>query len=69
MSGMVKTVLDSRGRLLDFEAVPPQVQQGTAAPQQVDWTPLFAAANLDPSSLQPAEPQWTFLATSDVRAA
>jgi hypothetical protein len=38
-----------------------------AAP--VDWSPLFRLAGLDQSQLQPSEPQWTWLAASDTRAA
>jgi hypothetical protein len=38
-----------------------------AAP--VEWTPLFTLAGLDVSQLQRAEPLWTWLATSDTRAA
>jgi serine/threonine protein kinase len=34
-----------------------------------DWNILFAAAGLDPSKLQPAQPAWTSLATSDARMA
>jgi serine/threonine-protein kinase len=34
-----------------------------------DWNILFSAAGLDPSKLQPAQPIWTSLATSDTRQA
>jgi serine/threonine-protein kinase len=55
--------------LLNFQAVPPQVEQPGAPPTEPDWTPLFAAANVDVPSLQPTEPLWTWLATSDKRQA
>jgi predicted Ser/Thr protein kinase len=67
-SGMVNLKLDARGRLLYFQAIPPQKE--TAAGQATaDWSPLFAAAELDPSKLQPTQPEWTSLGTSDTRAA
>ena len=69
LSGMVAVQLDSRGQLIDFQAVPPQLEQPGASTSEPDWAPLFAAANLDPKSLQPAEPAWTWLATSDTRQA
>ena len=68
--GMTYVVMDEQGRLIHFETVPHQrleVRKQPAPPP--DWSRLFAAAGLDPAKLQPAEPQWTWLATSDVRAA
>ncbi len=69
-AGMAYVVLDDRGRLIQFEAVPRQrldpLKQPAPAP---DWSRLFAAAGLDPAKLQPAAPLWTWTATSDVRAA
>jgi len=50
-------------------------KKGAAAPPAAspaasfDWNILFAAAGLDPSKLQPAQPAWTSLATSDARMA
>src|SRR5262249_13139930 len=38
-------------------------------PRPVDWTPLFQLAGLDQAALQPATPQWNWLAASDTRAA
>ena len=35
----------------------------------LQWGPLFALAGLDAATLQPAEPQWHWLASSDTRAA
>jgi serine/threonine-protein kinase len=39
------------------------------APSPFDWNILLAAAGLDPSKLQPAQPAWTSLAASDTRMA
>ena len=68
-AGMTVTVLDQHGHLMYFEARPPQLLEPAKAEAVVNWTPLFEAAGLDPSKLQPAEPLWTWLSTSDTRAA
>ncbi len=70
MSGMAQVTLDHRGRLTFFEAIPAQRQAPLAAASPaVNWTGLLALAGLDATSLTSAEPQWTFLAASDARAA
>ncbi len=69
-SGMTTVRLDGRGRLVFFEAIPPQrVEADAPAAAAPDWSPLFRAAGLDPASLKPVEPRWTWLAASDTRAA
>jgi predicted Ser/Thr protein kinase len=67
-SGMIYLQLDQQGRLMRFEAVPPQVEK-PAPSIPPDWSTLFAAAGLDQTQFQRAEPQWTWLATSDIRLA
>ena len=69
-AGMVDIELDVEGHLIDFEAMPPELQtpQKSAAPAP-DWGALFSAAGLDVSKLQSTEPLWTWQATSDMRAA
>jgi serine/threonine-protein kinase len=68
-SGMINLMLDPSGRLTYFQALPPEFDQTPAPTTPVDWSPLFAAAGLDVSKLQPATPEWTSLAASDTRAA
>jgi eukaryotic-like serine/threonine-protein kinase len=68
-SGMINAQLDHQGRLLFFEAIPPQRSQTPAQPARIDWTPLFRLAGLDQSLLNPATPEWNWLAASDTRAA
>jgi len=68
-SGMVNLRLDLAGRLLELQVLPPQMEDAPAPATPVDWTPLLAAAGLDVAQLQPATPQWTSLANSDMRAA
>jgi serine/threonine-protein kinase len=68
--GMIQLRLDPQGRLLFLEAMPPQRREASASPPApIDWAPLFAAAGLSPSTLQPAPPEWNWLAASDTRAA
>jgi serine/threonine protein kinase len=69
VSGMATLGLDLEGRLLSFTAVPPQMAPMNQPPQPIDWSPLFAAAQLDMSKFQPVKPQWAPLAATDARAA
>ena len=69
-SGMVRIVVDSYARLLYFERIPDQKEsppKDPAAPP--DWNFAISAAGLDPAKLQPAEPLWNSLASSDARKA
>jgi predicted Ser/Thr protein kinase len=68
-SGMINLTLDANGRLVNFQAIPPEEEENPAPAKPVDWSPLFAAAGLDSSQFQSATPQWTSLASSDTRAA
>ena len=68
-SGMINLMLDPSGRLVDFQALPPEQEENAPAAKPVDWNPLFSAAGLDPSQFQPATPEWSSLANSDTRAA
>jgi serine/threonine-protein kinase len=69
LSGMVNVKLDARGRLMYLQAIAPQKETTAATAATPDWSPLFSAAELDPSKLQPAPPQWTSLGAADARAA
>lgn len=69
LSEMVNVKLDAKGRLIYFQAIPPQRDASAAPSAAPDWTPLFAAAELDPVKLQPAKPEWTSLGASDTQAA
>jgi Protein kinase domain len=68
-SGMLRLETDPDGKLLAFEAVPPQVEKPAPPVPAFDWNKLFAAAGLDPATFQTAEPTWTPLANWDSRAA
>jgi serine/threonine-protein kinase len=69
ISGMVSVTLDPQGRLVEFNAVPPQVDAASGDSPPPDWKPLFDAAGLDISRFSPATPQWTPLGICDARAA
>ena len=67
--GMIEIFLDLQGRLVSFQAMPPEREDKAEGAKAVDWNPLFAAAGLDPKSLTPSGPIWNSLSNSDARAA
>jgi serine/threonine protein kinase len=69
LSGMVNVKLDAKGRLIYFQAIPPQKETAPAATTPPGWSSLFAAAELDVTTLQSAQPEWSSLGASDTRAA
>jgi serine/threonine-protein kinase len=70
LDGMTSVLVDTQGRLLRFEATPPQVEQPAVAPAQpVDWSKLFAAAGLDVATFTPATPSRTPPSFADERKA
>ncbi len=72
-TGSARLLLDSKGRLIRFEAIPKRVPSAppeNAAPTKpFDWSTCFTHAGLDMSAFTPAEPRWTPLMASDHRAA
>jgi serine/threonine-protein kinase len=66
--GMVSMILDPRGRLVEFQAVPPQVIPNESAAARPDWAPLFAEAGLDFASFSPAATQWNPPGFADTQA-
>jgi serine/threonine-protein kinase len=72
ISGMKGVQLDTLGRLVAFDAVPPQVESEPAPsdpPAAPDWSPLFAQAELDLAAFTSVAPKWTPPAYADARAA
>jgi predicted Ser/Thr protein kinase len=69
LSGMVQEFFAPDGRLMEFLGIPPQLDTTTGAASAPNWSPLFAAAGLDPKQFQAATPQWTGLVSSDTREA
>jgi serine/threonine-protein kinase len=66
---MIRLKTDPDGKLIQFEAVPAQVEPPARSAAAFDWSRLFQAAGLNPAGFQPAEPEWTPLANWDSRAA
>ena len=70
--GMIHSVLDMEGRLIEFSAAPSQptvaAAQGPEA-RPADWGALLAEAGLNPAELKPVEPQHLPPAYADARAA
>jgi serine/threonine-protein kinase len=69
LSGMINLELDPQGQLTFFQAIPPQKESTGAQGPAFDWNVLFAAAGLDQTKLQKAEPHWNSLAAADTRMA
>ena len=83
ISEMAAVRLDLDGRLLLFQAIPPELEetpQSTAGTPQAssqqsqeslagNWNLLLTAAGIDPSQLHSASPIWNPLVNSDSRAA
>ena len=57
--GMIRLVLDPRGRLIELFVVP-RAYDDTAPPATAyDWGALLREAGFDPAALKPATPEWT----------
>ncbi|HEU4890402.1 MAG TPA: protein kinase [Vicinamibacterales bacterium] len=73
VTNMRTIVLDSEGRLVEFHAVPPQLDESTGTPPPAalapNWATAFELAGLNQSDFQPATPQWTPRSYADQRAA
>jgi serine/threonine-protein kinase len=72
VSGMANVTLDTRGRMLAFEGVPPQTVSPVRpqdAPAPFDWSRLFKEAGLDPATFEKVEPVWVPPHAFDERAA
>jgi serine/threonine-protein kinase len=66
---MRTVILDGRGRLQEFRAVPPQFEDSTEQPPPVNWASAFAAAGLDPATFTRVAPAWSPRDYADERAA
>ena len=69
VSGMASVYLDTRGRLAEFQAVPPQVDDKQGVASAVDWSSLFAEAELDIASFKQTESTWVPPTGYDTRIA
>jgi serine/threonine-protein kinase len=70
ITDMRSVVLDQAGRLVEFHAVPPQLESLATEPSRpANWRTLLQLAGLDEAQLRPVTPQWTSRGYSDERAA
>jgi serine/threonine-protein kinase len=70
LSGMRIVRYDTQGRLLEFDAMTPQIDDAARSRVgDVNWTPLFEAAGLAPDTLHAVDPRWMPRAQADRRAA
>ncbi len=69
VSNMVNLTLDTRGRLIEFNAVPPQVDGGQQQTTQFDWAVLFSEAGLDIADFTSSNSTWSPPVCYDARAA
>jgi len=80
VSGMTNIALDVRGRLVRFDHLPPQVEEGSGtvvslvdhaqdAHAATDWNPLFTAAGLNSAGFKGATPRWVPAMFADERVA
>jgi serine/threonine-protein kinase len=67
--GMQAAVLDSEGRLIEFEARPSAESRAPDGQPAFDWAKLFVAAGLDPARFHEMPPELTPTVPFDVRAA
>ena len=68
-TAMALVVLDTRGRLVRFEVVPPEKSTPAPNAKMPDWASFFAASGLNIAEFRTAEPEWTPLAPVDARLA
>jgi eukaryotic-like serine/threonine-protein kinase len=68
-SGMRMAVVDTSGRLIQFQAVPPQYDPGPQPAETPGWNELFEAAGLPMGAFKPSAPGWTPRDFADTRAA
>jgi serine/threonine-protein kinase len=69
VTGMIGIEVDTAGRLVRFERVPPEHNLARGPSPAPDWSALFAATGLNPAAFTVAEPEWTPLLYADSRAA
>lgn len=69
VSGMVHLYLDTEGRLVFFDAVPPRVDEDNKAAQNLDWQTVFQAAGLEPADFRETASEWSPVRPFDERRA
>jgi len=67
--GMTTLDLDPKGRLIEFLAVPPQMDKGAQPAAPFDWATLFESAGFNQSDFNPVKSEWVPPVNSDTRVA
>jgi serine/threonine-protein kinase len=67
--GMVTIYIDPKGRLIEFHAVPPEMDTSTTTPAPPNWSALFEEAGLNQANFTPQASKWVPPFESDSRAA
>jgi hypothetical protein len=68
-TGMALVVLDTTGRLVRLDVLPPEKSVPVRNARVPDWAEFFAASGLNIAEFRAAEPEWTPLAPTDSRLA
>jgi serine/threonine-protein kinase len=69
VSGMTSVYLDPKGRLIEFHAVPPQIDESTAPAPAPNWSALFEEAGFNQVNFTSTPSKWVPPFNSDNRAA
>ncbi|HZM15136.1 MAG TPA: serine/threonine-protein kinase [Candidatus Krumholzibacteria bacterium] len=67
--GEVRVALDTQGRLIWLQAVPPDSAASDSAARRGPWQPLLQAAGFEAQHMRAVEPSWTPPVFADERAA
>jgi serine/threonine-protein kinase len=68
-SGMITLRLDTGGRLVHLEAVPPQKDETAGARSGIDWNTVLSEAGFDPARFKSVAPAWVPPQYADTRMA
>jgi serine/threonine-protein kinase len=69
VAGMTSVYLDPKGRLIEFHAVPPQIDESTAPAPAPNWSALFEEAGFNQVNFNSTPSKWVPPLNSDNRAA
>jgi eukaryotic-like serine/threonine-protein kinase len=69
VSGMTLVIVDTLGRVVEFQVVPSQFDSTPPPESTPPWDKLFEAAGLDMKAFTPVDPQWSPRDFADTRAA
>jgi serine/threonine-protein kinase len=68
-TAMALVVLDTTGKLVHFEVVPPERSASVQNAKTPDWAGFFAASGLNIAEFRPTAPEWAPLVPTDSRLA